>query len=204
MQCSENLKVGICGVQLIQEDGQIARSCTRFPSVTNWVAHAVGLDRIFPGSAHRMANWDHDSSRVVDHVMGSFFLVRRVVFDALQGFDDRFFVYLEDLDFSKRAKALGWTSFYVADTRAFHAGGGTSRQVKAIRLFYSLRSRILYSIKHFSWFSALLILLATLIVEPCSRTVFAILKRSWSSLKETWCAYGMLYRWLPALSIKGR
>ena len=36
-------------------------------------------------------------------------------------------------------------SLYLADVQAFHAGGGTSNQVKARRLFYSLRSRLLYA-----------------------------------------------------------
>jgi GT2 family glycosyltransferase len=153
---------------------------------------------------HFMADWDHLTSGPVDHVMGSFFLVRRNVFDALQGFDTRFFVYLEDLDFSKRAKMLGWTSFYLAEAMAYHAGGGTSRQVKARRLFYSLRSRILYSFKHFNPIGASLVLLVTLLFEPLFRTAFSLLRRSWTSVKETCSAYIMLYRWLPEWFMKDR
>jgi len=198
-----NSKVGICGVQLLDEAGHVSRSCARFPSAVGFVAHAVGMDRLIPHLGHFMAEWDHAQTRQVDHVIGAFFLVRRELFDALHGFDERFFVYLEDLDFSYRARQLGWRSVYLADAQAFHAGGGTSNQIKARRLFYSLRSRLLFAFKHFSWMGALAVLLATLLVEPLSRSALALLRRSWAGLKETWAAYGMLWRWLPQWVFKG-
>lgn len=205
MQQPENARIGIVGIQLLDEENHISRSCARFPSVVGLVTHSIGLDRIFPRLSHFMVEWDHATTRQVDHVIGAFFLVRRNVFETLQGFDSRFFVYLEDLDFSKRAKTLGWSSFYLAEARAYHAGGGTSRQVKARRLFYSLRSRILYVFKHFNPLGAFLVLTVTLLLEPLSRTAFAVVRRSWSSLKETWSAYVMLYRWMPEwLKKKGK
>jgi GT2 family glycosyltransferase len=150
-----------------------------------------------------MAEWDHASILQVDHVIGAFFLVRREIFNSLNGFDDRFFVYLEDLDFSFRARKAGWRSMYLADAQAFHAGGGTSNQVKARRLFYSLRSRLLYAFKHFSWLGAIAVVLATLLVEPLSRSAQALFRASLSTLRETWAAYGMLWRWLPQWFLKG-
>jgi GT2 family glycosyltransferase len=203
MQTAENAKTGICGVQLIDEEGRIARSCARFPSTTNFISHTTGIDRIIPRMGYFMSEWDHEATKQVDHVIGAFFMVRRQVFDQVQGFDETFFLYLEDLDFSYRAKQLGWSSIYLADVQAFHAGGGTSRKVKAKRLFYSLRSRILYAFKHFNLFAATMTLLATLLVEPVSRSMLAIGRCSWPSLKETWTAYGMLFRWLPDWISKG-
>ncbi len=203
MKISEKDKVGICGVQLIDEYDQVSRHCARYPSSLGFVAHAIGLDRIFPRLGHVMADWDHAESREVDHVIGAYFLVRRELFDALHGFDERFFVYLEDLDFSYRAHKAGWRSMYLSDTRAFHLGGGTSNQVKAHRLFYSLRSRLVYSFKHFSSKGAIVVLLATLLLEPFSRLIVALFRRSWSSLRETLIAYGMLLRWLPRWIFKG-
>lgn len=197
MQDPANARVGICGVQLLDEQGRISRSCARFPSARRFLAHALGLDRLFPQLGHFMADWDHRQTRVVDQVIGAFFLVRRETFEALGGFDERFFVYFEEVDLSRRARDAGWRSVYLADAQAFHVGGGTSRQVKARRLFYSLRSRLLYSFKHFSWTGAMLVTFATLLVEPLSRTLLALLRGSWSGVKETWFAYGMLLRWLP-------
>lgn len=196
MQNPEHAHVGICGVQLIDETDHVSRSCTRFPTAVGMLAHAVGIDRIFPRTGHFMAEWDHAQTQQVDHVIGAFFFVRRELFNVLNGFDERFFVYLEDLDFSYRAKQAGWSSIYLATAQAFHAGGGTSNQVKAKRLFYSLRSRLLYVFKHFSWMSAILVLLVTLLIEPLSRSALAILRRSGSGFIETWGAYRMLWIWL--------
>lgn len=204
MERSDNATVGICGVKLVDEQGHVARCCARFPTVIGMLACTLGLERVFPSVGHFMHEWDHENSRTVDHVIGAFFLVRRCVFDALDGFDERFFVYLEDLDFSKRAKIAGWSTIYISEAEAFHAGGGTSRQVKARRLFYSLRSRILYAFKHFGFASACAVLLATVFLEPISRTVFALGRGSVAAVSETCSAYGMLFRWLPQWWFKGK
>lgn len=203
MQSPSNARVGICGVQLKNESGYVARSCTRFPHALSFVAHALGLDRFFPQLGHFMTEWSHDRTRMVAHVIGAFFLVRRSLFEELGGFDERFFVYLEDLDFSLRAHMAGWKTVYLADAQAFHAGGGTSNQVKARRLFYSLRSRLLYANKHFSTGETGIVLLATLLVEPFSRTAYAVLRGSWASIEETWSGYAMLYSWLPQWVLRG-
>lgn len=199
MQQSSNASVGICGVQLLNDSGHISRTCARFPSPLGLVVRAIGVDRIFPRLGQTMREWDHTQNRVVDQVIGAFFLVRRELFDALAGFDERFFVYFEEVDFSYRAHQLGWHSVYLADAHAFHSGGGTSNQVKARRLFYSLRSRLQYSFKHFPWLGALGVLLATLFLEPVSRSVLAVFLRSWSGLKETWVAFGMLWQDLTGI-----
>jgi len=150
-----------------------------------------------------MKDWNHSETREVDQVIGAFFLVKRKVFDALRGFDERFFVYYEEVDFSYRAKKAGWGSLYLAEARAFHSGGGTSEQVKARRLFYSLRSRLLYAVKHFSPDGGVMVLLATLLFEPISRCALALWRHSWPSLKETVQGYGMLWRWLLLWVFKG-
>ncbi len=188
--------VGICGVQLVDEDGVIARSCARFPTPAGLCMVALGLSRFFRRAGTLMEDWAHGDSQEVDHVIGAFYLVRRTVFEALHGFDERFFMYLEDLDFSFRARRLGWRSYYLSDARAFHAGGGTSRQVKDRRLFYSLRSRILYSFKHFHMLSALLVSVLTLCIEPLVRVVWSVARLSWPEVKQTMKAYSMLYEWV--------
>ena len=197
MSDKSNQQVGVCGVQLKDEQGHVAKSCTRLPTVHGLIAHALGIDRIFPSVGHFMSEWDHNQTRSVDHVIGAFYLIRRSLFEHLGGFDQRFFVYLEDLDLSNRVKAEGWDIKYLANVQAFHKGGGTSDQVKALRLFYSLRSRIIYAFKHFNLLGAILVLLATMLIEPFCRIALSLLKRSLPSIKETAVAYSYLYAWLP-------
>lgn len=197
MSVPSNKDVGICGVQLLEESGHVARSCSRFPTPWRWIVHAMGLQKVVPKLGHRMAEWAHDSTRQVDQLIGAFFFVRRLIFEDLRGFDEQFFVYFEEVDFSKRAHQAGWKSVYLAQFQAFHAGGGTSNQVKARRLFYSLRSRLLYAKKHFTLLGFSITFLATMLLEPLSRSILAIARGSWSSLCETWSAYAMLCGWLP-------
>jgi hypothetical protein len=143
-----------------------------------------------------MGEWDHLTTQEVDHVIGAFYLVRRFVFKKLKGFDERFFVYLEDIDFSKRAQKHGWSSVYYTDVQAHHLCGGSSGKVKSKRLFYSVRSRLLYSFKHFSYFDSLKILIITMMVEPLTRAIWAVRLMSFVSLKESIMAYGHLLNWI--------
>jgi GT2 family glycosyltransferase len=195
MDRSENYGVGICGIQLVNEEGEIGASCSRFPSIGRLVASVLGIDRLpgFQGFGMRMADWNHEDAMQVDQVMGAFFLIRRAVFDACMGFDERFFVYFEEVDLSWRSKQLGCKSWFLPDAQIFHAGGGTSRQIKAKRLFYSLRSRLLYGFKHFSWWQAWLLVFVTGVVEPYTRTAWCVLRGDWSGVHQTWSAYWMLW-----------
>ncbi len=203
LSSEKSQSVGIVGIQLVDETGHIARSCTRFPGPVAFVAGALGVDRIFPKIGHFMSEWPHDESRIVDHVIGAFYLIRRDLFNSLGGFDERFFLYLEDLDLSLRAKKAGWNTVFLANIRAFHAGGGTSRQIKARRLFYATRSKLQYAFKHFPLLGALTVLFVTLFIELLVRTVHAVAYGSGSALRETWSAWGMLLRWVPQWWLRG-
>ena len=194
---------GICGIQLVDRSGQVARSCARFPSAARFVLQGSGLDRLFPQAGHFMGDWDHRDTRTVDQVIGAFLLIRRSLFTKLGGFDERFFVYYEDLDLSYRAKALGGPTVYFSGATAFHAGGGTSDQIKATRLFYLLRSRIQYSFKHFHVVGAAGVLLSTFSVELLARCLHALFRRSLRSFVETISAYSMLIQWLPGWLVNG-
>ena len=201
IQDANNAKVGICGIQLIDEHGRISRSCAHLPTLGRLVAQSLGFNRIwgFRSTGITMHEWDHADTRTVEQVIGAFFFTRRTVFETLGGFDERFFVYFEEVDYSFRARSAGWSSVYLAATHAFHAGGGTSRQVKAARLFYSLRSRLLYGFKHFTFFQAWTLALVTILLEPVIRSLFCVLRGSLTDLRHTWQAYGMLIEELPRI-----
>ena len=201
MRRLENEDVGIVGIQLVDEQNHIARSCSRFPSVGIFLSQALGLNRL-PGLKHLaqgMSEWKHDSTCKVDQIMGAFFLMRHSLFESLGGFDERFFVYFEEVDLSLRARQAGWHSVYIADARAFHAGGGASRQVKANRLFYSLRSRLLYGFKHFTSFKAWLLVGVTLLIEPLTRVLFSLMNGGMDDVRNTLKGYGMLLQDFPRI-----
>ncbi len=199
MEEPANARIGICGIQLVDESGRVDRSCARFPTLGMFVGKMLGLTRWLPGvfPNHAMTEWDHEESRCVDQVIGAFFLIRRSLFERLSGFDERFFVYFEEVDLSYRAARAGWSSYYLTEARAVHRGGGSSEQVKAMRLCYSLQSRIRYGFKHFGRPSAVGLALGTLLLEPLSRLGLAAARRSPCSAKETLQGYAMLWSAIP-------
>src|SRR5207247_3592833 len=103
----------------------------------------VSLEQRLPAEAT-------SESGLVDQVIGAYFMVRRPLFEALGGFDERFFVYFEEVDLSLRARQNGWASYFLANARVYHTGQVSSGQVRGERLFYLLRSRTEYARKHWS------------------------------------------------------
>lgn len=188
------MKFGILGVKLKSQNGKIQQSCSKFPSINSEFFDRSGLSKLIPSKSFHMKDFDHLSSRYVDQVMGAFFLTTSHLFDRLNGFDEIFFVYYEEVDFSYRAKQLGYRSYFFADVSAMHVGGGCSQQVKANRLFYSLNSRLIYTKKHFSTLDHLLVCGLTLIIEPFTRVMFSLLKQDFRGIKETLSGYKMLYK----------
>ena len=193
----EHRHTGIAGVQLVDDSGQVWRSCSRFPTLRHFAAQALGIDRIWPRLGQAMRDWDHGQTRQVDQVIGAFFLVRREVFNAIGGFDERFFVYFEEVDMALRAKQAGWFSMYFADARAFHKGGGTTDQVRSRRLFYSLRSRLLYGRKHFRRPQQSALAFLTWAIEPLSRALHLLVRGRWRQMAYLFEAYVLLARRRP-------
>ena len=193
MQQPSNSGIGICGIRLMDEDGNASTSAARFPTLRVMAGKILGLTKIFPRlfPAHLMPSSELRESGFVDQVIGAFFLIRKNVFDQCGGFDERFFVYFEEVDLSWRAKQLGYSSYFLSDASAFHKGGGCSERVKAARLFYSLRSRILYAQKHYSWMEFIGLILLTVIELPL-RLFQGVLRASWSDINNTFSAYTQL------------
>jgi GT2 family glycosyltransferase len=201
-----NQQVGILGIQLVDSNGVVHRNVARFPTPKSLFYQMLGLDRLFPGHfpSHFMTDWDHTDSREVDQVTGAFFLVRRLVFEEIKGFDERFFMYFEDLDFAYRAKQAGWSSYYLADAQALHYGGGASYQIKSKRLYYVFNSRVLYVAKHFGAPSAIKILIACFLVEFWTRLGWSLARSSKETFIATIQAYRMFLGTLPQLLRKLR
>jgi GT2 family glycosyltransferase len=195
LESSSGSRVGILGAQLVDASNQVSRSCSRHPTALAIVARSLGADRLFRGQSHFLSDWDHSATRIVEQVIGACYFVRTDVFVQLGGFDEDFFVYFEEVDFAVRASRWGWRTVYCADSVAYHLGGGTSRQAKPQRLFYSLRSRILYARKHFGALGYSAVIVTTLALEPCTRLLAAAIQRDRAVAAETLGGYRLLWRW---------
>jgi len=188
--------VAVVGVRLLDGDGVTQRSCARAPTMSSMLSRTLGLDRLWPRSGYLMTDWAHDVTRAVDHVIGAFYLIRRDVFDELKGFDERFFVYLEDMDLSCRVREAGYAVHFLAEAVAHHTGGGSSGNIPAQRLFLSQKARLQFARKYFHTVSYAIILLSTLTLEPLVRITAAILAGSKSGVNNVADATSALWRWV--------
>jgi GT2 family glycosyltransferase len=202
MQQPSSSRIGICGIRLVDEEGHPSTSAARFPTLRVMTGRTLGLSlplpKVFP--AHLLTSADLMESGIVDQVIGAFFLIRRNVFVRCNGFDERFFVYFEEVDLAIRAKRLGYASYFLSEASAYHKGGGCSESVRASRLFYSLRSRILYAQKHYSNVDCNMLILLTMLELPL-RLVQGLLRFSASDVNNTFIAYRQLasYFWRRGL-----
>jgi N-acetylglucosaminyl-diphospho-decaprenol L-rhamnosyltransferase len=168
--------IGICGSRVVGESGSEEFSCARFPTLWMVTAKMTGLARIFPQwiPRQRLDPRELQTSRAVDQVIGAYFMIRRGLFAALGGFDERFFVYFEEVDLAYRSRQLGHPSYFLHDATVYHIGGVSSDHVRGTRLFYSLRGRTEYARKHWPRWQAPVLSLLTIAVELPVRWLVAV------------------------------
>jgi N-acetylglucosaminyl-diphospho-decaprenol L-rhamnosyltransferase len=197
METPANRDAGICGIRLIDDEGRASTAAARFPTLQVLIGESTRLSRLVPAAfpPHLLTAEECRATRDVDQVIGAFFLIRRRVFEALGGFDERFFVYYEEVDLSLRAARAGYRSVFFTGAEAVHHGGLSSNQVKAARLFYSMRSRFLYADKHLPASSARLVEFVTFAVEWPMRMAWATMRGA-ESVRETVEAFRRLRRFV--------
>jgi N-acetylglucosaminyl-diphospho-decaprenol L-rhamnosyltransferase len=152
---------GGLGVRMIDGSGRFLKESRRgFPSP--WVAFCrlSGLSALFPRSRHFAAYYlghlPENGSHPAPVLSGACLLIRRSVLDIVGGFDERFFMYAEDIDLSFRIEQAGYQNYYTAGTAVIHfKGESTQKDSRYIRQFYKAMSQ--FRRKHFnSGFPALL------------------------------------------------
>ncbi|KDE39241.1 dTDP-Rha:A-D-GlcNAc-diphosphoryl polyprenol, A-3-L-rhamnosyl transferase WbbL [Nitrincola lacisaponensis] len=85
----------------------------------------------------------------VDSIPGCFFLIKTSLFKSLNGFDERFFMYSEEVDLCKRAReCFSAKPMLVVDSNLIHIGGGTTSGLNKLNLLY--KHRLVYYKKHWS------------------------------------------------------
>ncbi len=187
--------IDILGCQLIDDEGKVTVSCSRFPTPKGIFFDSLGLSKIAPSifkPGLLMTDFNHKQNQFVDQVMGAFMFMRRSIFEKAGYFDEQFFVYFEEVDFSKRISQLGGKSYFNAHIKAIHSGGGTTNSVKAFRLFLYLRSRLQYSRKHFNSTGYYSVWFCTFFIEPVTRPLFLLLKGKTEEITEIYKGYKLL------------
>lgn len=139
-------RVGIVGPRLINPNGTVQWSCCEFPS--RWIPllrrSPIGF---FPPAKKKlrkflMSDWDHRDNRAVDWVLGGCMVIRRQALDNVGGFDERFFLYIEDVDLCRRMWAEGWAVHYVGTAEMVHYHRRESAEHTGLRGLFSYPTRV--------------------------------------------------------------
>jgi GT2 family glycosyltransferase len=195
--------VAICGGQIFGDGARPGISCARFPSLRIYLGKMTGLARLFPRALppHHLASAELHSRRFVDQVIGAFFFIRRSVFSALEGFDERYFLYMEDVDLSLRAKDRGYTSYFLPELRAYHKGNVSTQQVRDLRMFYQLQSRTRFARQHWPRWQVATLIAMSLTIELPVRLLADLLSARWRNARDTASGYRM-YLWYLSSTLR--
>ncbi len=123
-------EVGMVGPRVLWGDRKLQSSCRRFPSLWNNLCQITGLSRCFPKSpffaGEHMFYFDYRRSIEVEVLVGCFIMARRSAIADVGLLDERFFMYGEDIDWSRRCWLAGWKVMFHPGAEAIHYAGGSS------------------------------------------------------------------------------
>jgi len=153
-------RVGLAGARLIGRDDAWQPSARMFPSPLNDFLSLSGLAARYPQSRF-CGRFDRtwappEEAAEVDWVPGAYSIIRRSVLEQAGYFDERFFLYYEEVDLCRRIKAAGHSIWYWPDVVVIHLGGESSKTVKRLSMssagsqltLWRMRSALLYYRKH--------------------------------------------------------
>ena len=144
-------KVGAIGLRLIDGSGAFLPESKR-----NLPTPKVSLNKMMgDGSAYYANHLDEFQTGKVDVLVGAFMFMRKAVYESVGGFDERYFMYGEDIDLSYTITQAGYTNYYLGEQSILHFKGESTIKDKkyrerfygAMRLFYEkhLRKNVLES-----------------------------------------------------------
>jgi N-acetylglucosaminyl-diphospho-decaprenol L-rhamnosyltransferase len=128
---SSDPRIGMAGCRQVRRDGSFDHAAKRsFPTPAGALAHFSGLGRLSAAPAaltqYRAPDIGERESGEVEAIGGSFMLVRRAALDEVGLLDERYWLYMEDLDWCYRFKQRGWKIWYQGEVTMIHVKGGTT------------------------------------------------------------------------------
>jgi len=143
---------GIAGPFLENPDGSYQCSMISFPTVWRTFCTFFWLDRLFPRvplfADGQMSHADPLEPRDVDVINGAAMMIRRDLFEKIEGFDPEYFMYYEESDLCKRVAELGYSARYTPTARVLHLISQSSRSHPWWFHHILRRSRMIYARKH--------------------------------------------------------
>jgi len=173
-----NPRAGALGVKMIDGGGNFLKESKRgFPTIWASFCKMSGLTKAFPSSRifarYYMGHLSENENQEVEALSGAFLMVKKEVLDKTGGFDERFFMYAEDIDLSFRIKQAGYQNHYFSETTILHfKGESTRKDTRYVQLFYQAMIQFVH--KHHRGFSSVLLALLLHLIAGV-KTLFSFL-----------------------------
>jgi GT2 family glycosyltransferase len=145
--------VGICGPKMMDQQGNLQFSCRSFPSYLTAISSSQSiLHKIFPenflSQKYLLKDQNHSQIMEVDWVSGSSLLAKREMLEKIGLLDERFYMYVEDVDLCYRAKKSGFSVFYFPQVLVIHHIGRSTGKKKITMQVEHHRSMYYFYRKH--------------------------------------------------------
>jgi N-acetylglucosaminyl-diphospho-decaprenol L-rhamnosyltransferase len=144
--------VGALGPQLRYPDGSIQSSRRRFPTLATAFLESTILQQWFHHNSvlddYYIRDQPDDVVQEVDWVVGACILLRREALEQVGLLDESIFMYSDELDWCRRARAVDWKVFYLPTAQVVHHEGKSSEQTPAARHIHFQEAKIHYFRKH--------------------------------------------------------
>jgi hypothetical protein len=148
-------RVGVVGPRLLNPDTTIQPAAFRFPTLLMTALDLFPPGEALPGRLYhswwhgRYLEEQHSQPFPIDHPLGACMLVRAAALAEVGLFDERFFIYSEEVDLCYRIQQHGWAVWQEPAARVTHIGGAATSQFRAAMLVALHRSRLLFVAKHY-------------------------------------------------------
>lgn len=147
-------RVGSLGPLIRDESGTPYPSARKLPSLRTGIGHALFV-RVWAANpwTRRYRNDREIRERTAGWLSGAFLLLRRQAFEQIGGFDERYFMYFEDVDLGRRLGLAGWNNLYVPTAVVVHTGAASTRLDARPMIRAHHRSAYLYlAEKYHAWY----------------------------------------------------
>ncbi len=154
----EDESVGVASSVIRYPDGSLQESIRRFPRLLDQTLIMLKFPHVFKQMAsidkYMMRDVSAFETQDVDSIMGAFMFIRREVLDQIGLFDERYFIWFEEVDYCKMAHDAGWNIRHYADVEIMHHKGHTFNKIATIRKQKWMRTSLRKYMKKHHGFAA--------------------------------------------------
>jgi GT2 family glycosyltransferase len=184
----------VLGCLLVDGTGRPQISCARLPTPLRVFALFSRLDKLLPFPQFQMyyerigylgkRPWDHDTRRDVETLLGAFLFLPLSVFRSVGGFDERFFMYYEEVDLFRRLHDRGDVVTFIPDVSMVHFSGQATKQEYARMRFEAQKSLLIYTRKWHGFWPAQTIRLVLIVLALLRLVRFGLSRTASRELRD--------------------